>query len=204
MSHDYITAQDVANFMLASVDESTGDNLTHLKLQKLLYYAQGIHLAIHGEMLFRDHIKAWKHGPVVPRIYHAYKGYGANKIPKPYNFDRERFAVDVRELLSTVFEVYGQYSATKLSELTHQESPWAWSPTNQPIDSSRLREHFTSVIEACKDGRKIGEGPVWPTNKLRFQRRRQIMARAPRVDDMHDLIPELSGENNPWRNDGDG
>ncbi len=32
-----ITAQDVADYLLASVDAEAGDNISNLKLQKLLY-----------------------------------------------------------------------------------------------------------------------------------------------------------------------
>ena len=41
MLENRLTARDVAGYFLASVDEDSGDNLSNLKLQKLLYYAQG-------------------------------------------------------------------------------------------------------------------------------------------------------------------
>ena len=61
-----VTAFDVANYFL-SIPEY--EDLTNLKLQKLVYYAQGIHLAIYGKPLFNEAIKAWEHGPVVPELY---------------------------------------------------------------------------------------------------------------------------------------
>jgi uncharacterized phage-associated protein len=42
-----------------------GDVISNLKLQKLLYYAQGFYLAIYGKALFEEDIVAWEHGPVV-------------------------------------------------------------------------------------------------------------------------------------------
>ena len=42
-----------------------------MKLQKLLYFAQGHHLADFGELLFREDIEAWKYGPVVRVVYEA-------------------------------------------------------------------------------------------------------------------------------------
>ena len=45
------------------------EGLTHLKIQKLLYYADGINLAITGKPLFEDKIYAWPHGPVIKNVY---------------------------------------------------------------------------------------------------------------------------------------
>ena len=56
-----LIADEIARFFIATVDRDSGDNITHLKLQKLLYYAQGFHLALHrGEALFPDDILAWE------------------------------------------------------------------------------------------------------------------------------------------------
>ncbi|MCC8461835.1 MAG: hypothetical protein LN546_01290 [Rickettsia endosymbiont of Ecitomorpha arachnoides] len=37
---------DVANYFLVLVDREAGDIISQLKLQKLVYFAQGIHLAL--------------------------------------------------------------------------------------------------------------------------------------------------------------
>ena len=63
-----MTAKDVAEYFLSRVDEDAGDSLSNLKIQKLAYYAQGYHLALHGTPLFNERIEAWQHGP---RIYRS-------------------------------------------------------------------------------------------------------------------------------------
>jgi uncharacterized phage-associated protein len=78
-----LPAIDVANYFLSKADPEAGDVISNLKLQKLLYYAQGFHLAIYGERLFIEQIKAWKHGPVVPDIYHHFKKHGEFGLPRP-------------------------------------------------------------------------------------------------------------------------
>ena len=83
-----ITAQDVADYFLFLVDDPSGDNLSNLKLQKLVYYAQGFYLAIHDRPLFDDAICAWEHGPVVPSLYRRYKKYGSGGIPAPIRSTR--------------------------------------------------------------------------------------------------------------------
>ncbi len=47
------TVKDVANYFIwrANADEEFGENITNLKLQKLVYYAQGFHLAWYGTSL---------------------------------------------------------------------------------------------------------------------------------------------------------
>ena len=67
------SAVDVARYFLAQSDDDAGDIISNLKLQKLLYYAQGVTLALTGKPLFSDPIEAWQHGPVVPSVYRLYK-----------------------------------------------------------------------------------------------------------------------------------
>ena len=64
-----------AKYFLAQASEDAGDLISNLKLQKLVYYAQGFHLALYDEPLFLEAIEAWTHGPVVPDLYRHYKKY---------------------------------------------------------------------------------------------------------------------------------
>ena len=56
-------------------------SLTPLKLQKLIYYAHGWHLAIRNAPLIDEVIEAWEYGPVVPNVYHEFKKFGNRPIP---------------------------------------------------------------------------------------------------------------------------
>ena len=38
--------------------------ISHLKLQKLAYYCQGLHLAMHDTPIFTEEFEAWRHGPL--------------------------------------------------------------------------------------------------------------------------------------------
>lgn len=141
-----LTARDVVDYFLASVDEESGDNVSNLKLQKLLYYAQGFHLALYEKPLFDDAIQAWQHGPVVPDLYHLFKRYGAGAIPPPENFDKSRYTSEVTSLLDEVFEVYGQFSALKLRSMTHDEPPWSQTTLNSSIPNGLMREYFKTLV----------------------------------------------------------
>src|SRR5260363_307462 len=60
-----VSVFDVANYFLTLVEEEVGDALSNLKIQKLVYYAQGFHLALFSRPLFENAIEAWTHGPVI-------------------------------------------------------------------------------------------------------------------------------------------
>ncbi len=143
-----LTAKDVADYFLANVDEEAGDNITNLKIQKLIYYAQGFHLALNdGKPLFQERIKAWGHGPVVPELYHEFKVSGSAPLPKPADFDPSKYDEPTRFILDEVWRVYGQFSPWRLREMTHEEPPWKETATNGVIDLELMRSYFGTLIE---------------------------------------------------------
>lgn len=71
------SAIDVARYFLAQSDPDAGDTMSNLKLQKLLYYAQGVTLALTEKPLFSDPLEAWLQGPVVPSVFRKYKEAGS-------------------------------------------------------------------------------------------------------------------------------
>lgn len=137
---------DVAKYILTLADEEVGDLISNLKLQKLVYYAQGFHLALFNEELFNERIEAWDHGPVVPPLYGEYKCYGAGAIPKSDDFDSLSLTDEQKELINEVYEVYGQFSAWKLRNMTHDETPWRDTPNSEIIEPSKMREYFLTQV----------------------------------------------------------
>ena len=138
---------DVAECFLYLDDTNDGDGVSNLKLQKLAYYAQGFYSAIFGKPLFDNVISAWSHGPVVSDLYHSYKQFGSNRIPVPPNFDVSSLDNEEFELLEEVFEVFGQYSAWKLRNMTHEESPWLNHEVNAGvIPLTEMTEYFKSRL----------------------------------------------------------
>jgi uncharacterized phage-associated protein len=119
-----MTAHDVANAFLELEALNDGDGLTNMKLQKLVYYAQGFFLALHGRPLFAEPIEAWTHGPVVPELYHAYKSAGRSALIPKAGFDLGSIPADERDLIEEVYKVFGQFSAWRLRNMTHEEPTW--------------------------------------------------------------------------------
>jgi uncharacterized phage-associated protein len=130
--------------------EAEDEELSNLKLQKLLYYAQGHHLAQRRAPLFGDAIQAWSHGPVVPQVYHAFKNSGNSSIKLPPDDSFTWADVDpvTTRLLSKVWNTYGGYSAGRLRNMTHEETPWKrhFRPderhTQVPVEE--IEEYFIS------------------------------------------------------------
>ncbi len=166
MAYPVIT---VANSLL-KVARDNHELLTPLKLQKLVYLAQGVALAVSDgqKPLFDEPVRAWQYGPVVQSLYDAVKRYGSGSItesipmPTAYFFsppvipESDEFSWDV---LRVVWEAYGHLSATQLVALTHREGlpegyPWheAWverggqSAHNTLIDKAIMISSFNQIV----------------------------------------------------------
>jgi uncharacterized phage-associated protein len=121
--------------------------ITNLKLQKLLYYAQGFYLAFFKKPLFSNPIEAWTHGPVVPDVYRSFKQSGAEPIPGLKTFDKSVFDQDTLGLLDEVYKVFGQFSAFALRNMSHEEPPWDQTPIGNEIDLELMKSYFETRIE---------------------------------------------------------
>jgi uncharacterized phage-associated protein len=141
-----LSCYDVAQYLLAKADEDAGDLISNLKLQKLAYYAQGFALALLERPLFPEPIEAWTHGPVVPPLYHEYKGAGSGPIPPPTILNFAKYDLDTREVLDEVYATYGQFAAWKLRDMTHQEPPWRDTPPGEEITHDVLRAYFKTQV----------------------------------------------------------
>lgn len=145
------TAQQVADYIIAFANEA-GSPITNLKLQKMVYYAQGYYLALAGKELFQDKIEAWVHGPVVSELYHKYKEFRW----QPINVDVNAPVIskEIRNFLDLVIETFLPMDAFQLERMTHNETPWLnarvdLEPTdicNREITLSDMKEYFTTLI----------------------------------------------------------
>jgi uncharacterized phage-associated protein len=143
-----LTCHNVADYLLAQQDAESGDTISNLKLQKLVYYAQGYHLAIYDEPLFSEQIEAWTHGPVVPDLYHRFKSYGSSSLPVVTELDLSIFNNSVQELLDEVYSVFNQFSAWTLRNMTHEEKPWKDHESDvSVIPTETLKDFFKSRIK---------------------------------------------------------
>lgn len=138
-------ALDIANWFLqyndylSNCENEDTDLISNLKLQKLLYYAQGCYLAVYDKKLFDEDIVAWRHGPVIESIYRYFKEYGSKGIDE---FDAVIIDNDTSSLLEDVYKVFGKYSAWGLRQMTHGETPWQSTEINCVIDPEVIKKYF--------------------------------------------------------------
>lgn len=115
-------AAQISDWFLTNIDRESGDTVSNLKLQKLVYYAQSYHLAEFKAPLFDEDMEAWAHGPVVPSLYRKYQSFGWEAIPAPdtaHEFDER-----THKFLQSILNLFNQFSAKRLEKMTHDEDPW--------------------------------------------------------------------------------
>lgn len=129
----------------ASRDPDNND-MTNMKLQKLLYYVQGTMIALHGQRMFGQNIDKWQYGPVVADVYHLFKEKGNQIIQYDEPVDMSILHEKQISVLQMVYEFFGQYSAIALMNFTHNESPWNSVEMSKEINDDLLLEYFNTII----------------------------------------------------------
>ena len=146
-------ALDVAKYVLSLTDEKSGNTISNLALQKLLYYIQGYYIACFDKPLFEEDIIAWKHGPVVKEVYNEYKKYKYNSIPKYKQTQEEKkmFSEEAKNIIKFVVEEMSIFSAKELENKTHNESPWKETKINDIISKKKLLIFFKTILEKTNE-----------------------------------------------------
>lgn len=149
-----ISAIDLAKYVVSQANY-TGYKITHLKLQKILYYIQGNYLARFGVPLFYEQIEAWQYGPVVPEVYYEYVAYGALNLQSegtPRDCEPNWRYTD-KDFVDSVLKKKLPFSASSLVGSTHREMPWlehkqevelGGHPT---ISTTSMKRYFSGVGE---------------------------------------------------------
>ena len=156
----------VANSFL-SIVESEGNTLDPMKLQKLVFFSHGWHLAYDRGALSSERAQAWRWGPVFPSLYRAVKIWGSGPITDPvkaweFSYNDPRQTVSsvpeddgfATELIGQVWKVYGHMSGLALSQLTHEKNgPWQTVYSKNPgaldveIPDPLIRDYFMKKLE---------------------------------------------------------
>jgi uncharacterized phage-associated protein len=126
-----------------------------MKLQKLLYYAQGWHLALYNKKLFREKFEKWSYGPVVRRLYEKLRNYKGKPIHIGVGKGSD-LTSSVATFLERVWKTYGKYTAIQLSDQSHSEDPWIRAEDYKEISDDSLKEYFEYRLllteQRTKDG----------------------------------------------------
>lgn len=138
-------ASQIAEYMLALDRDMSGNGIDNLKLNTLLYFAQGQALATIGRPLFDDSIEAWNNGPVVPAVYFKYKSKGGKNIRTKKELD---LSMDPN-IVSIIVDVVSSYDSKPSLHLMHMAgkkgSPYYNAKNksyNQRLDLDEMKTYF--------------------------------------------------------------
>ena len=134
LSHATYDPRSICNLILDEAD-GVGRPITNLAIQKLLYFAHGLHLVETKNPLVTGFFEAWRFGPVHPIAYRAFKGAGADPIqfraficdpfthvaiPLPEVTD-----CDVKSRVGRIVAMYAGLTPGRLVEVSHAKgAPW--------------------------------------------------------------------------------
>lgn len=127
---------------------------TPMHVIKLVYLCHGWMLGICDRPLIVEPAEAWRYGPVVPTVYHAYKSFGGEAIETVPTDRSDAFDPEQIELMEAVLDAYKKHTAWALSAITHQPgTPWhqvyqGGRGEGAIIPNKLIRKHYKARIEA--------------------------------------------------------
>jgi uncharacterized phage-associated protein len=127
------TAHDVAAYILRRNGE-----MTAMKLQSLVYYAQAWSLVWEEAPLFEDPVEAWMQGAVVPSLYRCHRGLF--KISAWPQGDPDTLTPAQCETVDAVLDYYGGQPSLWLGQLIRREAPWSQASKGCPDTADRQCE----------------------------------------------------------------
>lgn len=147
----YVTPTGLAAWFVNQADRAAGEVITHLKVQKLIYYADAWFLANYNRPLVKENFEAWAHGPVCRPVFAKYRDCGYDPLPP----EKVRAVpLSLEPFLKAVHSEYAQFSAKKLERLTHEEDPWKITrgdlapeaKCEKPISKLLMRNYYAARL----------------------------------------------------------
>lgn len=155
-----ISALILANYILKYYGP-----MSHLKLQKLLYYTEAYHLAYFECPVLNEEFEAWVHGPVCKPVYSSLKD--SSILHTEMIFDSSKDAdpdKDVKSILTSsqienidfFLKQLSSWTGLELEAATHREFPWiearmgipASRPCSNLIKKNTMKEFYFAEIRA--------------------------------------------------------
>ncbi|HLA58834.1 MAG TPA: type II toxin-antitoxin system antitoxin SocA domain-containing protein [Puia sp.] len=151
----YFATQIAGIFVKIGIAEK--NYLSQMKLQKVVFFAHGYHLAKYDEPLIKEEFQAWKFGPVVQSIYHEFKLYGSSPIADTdfidffIDLDPKKLSDAAQDTINYSWEVTKGLTAYELSNWTHSiGSPWqqSYNPKDREIiiKNDLIKDYFKDIV----------------------------------------------------------
>ena len=143
------TANAVANFFIEKGVENNKP-LTHLQIQKMVYFAHAVYFKKHKKPLIVNPVFAWKYGPVIQDLYSELKDYGDSPIKEKIKdikitADGSDAVIwtpsinpkdtDVIDYLTRAYNSLGSMTGGRLCGISHAEGgAWYKTLTNRKLN----------------------------------------------------------------------
>jgi len=145
------------------------DDLTPLRVQKLLYHVHGWYLAIVNQSLFDEAFVAGRYGPELQSLHTTlaqYRGVPVDDYIQEFDADackvgnflvnEERYP-QFSTIAKRVFDTHRHLTTAQLSTLCHADgSAWARTAQGQPLDNALIREDFIRIAWKNENQGKTG------------------------------------------------
>ena len=151
----------IFNYLSQSIE---GRPIEKIRLNKMLYFAQGHALSELGHALFTNQIDAWEHGPVVSVVFNGFEKI--IEATDELGIEDIKINPEDMEIILDVWSRYGGYKARELVDLTHQTgTPWADSyiqgKKNVHIPQDLIKRYFSKPENRLRRvTERIGELPT--------------------------------------------
>lgn len=148
-----VDSVELAKYIICRMAQK-GERISHLKLQKLLYYVQAWHIVYAEQPIFEEDFEAWLHGPVLRNVWNHYRTYSTmfDSLPCEENFD-VKLTDEQCEIIDDVLDEYGEKTGYYLECLTHVEKPWQEARKkgeNTLILKEDMLEYYSKLIDVEK------------------------------------------------------
>lgn len=139
------SAIDVANWFINRYDKESGDVITNLKVQKLVYYSEAWCQLILNRELFSEDILFGEHGPVVVDVFDQF--HGVSWIPLYVTRSLVEFDTEVENILLKVLDAYGMISSRTMEKTIKESDHWEVGVIDKKSIKVRFTEKYHSILD---------------------------------------------------------
>lgn len=152
-------AMDVADLIITEAQKNNSP-VSNLKLQKVMYFLNAIHLLEYKAPLITDaNFEKWDYGPVIHSVYSEYSSNGANEISSPashvslqqdsyghftvvtHNFNINNLDSSDVNFIKNNIKKFLQYNPFELVDKSHIEPQWR-DKSEKDYSDEKTRQYY--------------------------------------------------------------
>lgn len=126
------------------------EELTQMKVMKLLYYVQGTSLAVYNQKAFPNDVLAWRYGPAIAEVHDHFAGkrgiVGEITQQDLQDYQEIEANAQLATVIHAVQDAFGDKSAIDLMNQTHSEQPWQATRQSEVIAPELMKTFFKAEL----------------------------------------------------------